>query len=280
MSEPREFKRELRPEELHVSLRSIAGRLDDSLDALVNVVRVHRDAWEGALVGQVKRALGARDAEAIAAVSVPQAIKDKMRPDVLRLLQGLERYGRQTVAEETASQRRELTETRSFAEVDDSAIEEATAKLFWVRSGRFLNRLSARAEDAAIEVALGIHRRAIIGGSAAVLDPADLDDLAAAFDVTVDKTAKMEARMLVSEAFGQGRKTQHKRMANEYKFMLYSAILDENSCDVCAAMDGERFAPGSAEWEAACPPNKNCLGGNRCRCLEVGVHKDEQESVN
>lgn len=47
----------------------------------------------------------------------------------------------------------------------------------------------------------------------------------------------------------------------------YSAILDSNTCSVCLAEDGKVYEVGSDEYEAALPPNRECDGGDNCRCL-------------
>lgn len=46
-----------------------------------------------------------------------------------------------------------------------------------------------------------------------------------------------------------------------------SAVLDDGTCDVCERMDGETAKFGSAEHDRLVPPERNCKGTDRCRCL-------------
>lgn len=57
-----------------------------------------------------------------------------------------------------------------------------------------------------------------------------------------------------------------------------SAVMDEGTCEVCAALDGERFKYGSASYYDNAPPNK-CLGWDRCRCIYTFIMPDEVANV-
>jgi hypothetical protein len=48
---------------------------------------------------------------------------------------------------------------------------------------------------------------------------------------------------------------------------VYSAIMDENSCDECESMDGSSTT--DLELAAGWAPNPGCAGGSRCRCVVV-----------
>lgn len=55
----------------------------------------------------------------------------------------------------------------------------------------------------------------------------------------------------------------------------YSSVMEENTCDSCAALDGMRVFVGSAEYERIKPPSV-CEGGERCRCIFTYL-ADEQD---
>ena len=59
---------------------------------------------------------------------------------------------------------------------------------------------------------------------------------------------------------------------DEIASYIYSALLDVNTCEACAAADGQE-----SESEDGIPavPNPDCDGGDKCRCVVVAVFKDE-----
>ena len=48
-----------------------------------------------------------------------------------------------------------------------------------------------------------------------------------------------------------------------------SALLDSGTCDVCESKDGNTADFGSAEHDRLVPPDRDCQGGGKCRCLLV-----------
>lgn len=55
----------------------------------------------------------------------------------------------------------------------------------------------------------------------------------------------------------------------------YSSVMEENTCDSCAALDGLRVFVGSDEYNRIKPPSV-CEGGERCRCIFT-YFADEQD---
>lgn len=79
-------------------------------------------------------------------------------------------------------------------------------------------------------------------------------------------TATADAR----EGIGLGRLFAADEVKDQIESVTYTAILDENVCEVCAALDGSEYGPD----EAGQAPNDDCIGeqyGNSCRCYEVYV---------
>lgn len=79
-------------------------------------------------------------------------------------------------------------------------------------------------------------------------------------------TATADAR----EGVGLGRLFAVDEVKDQIESVTYTAILDENVCDVCAELDGEEYGGD----EAGKTPNDDCIGeqyGNSCRCFEVYV---------
>jgi hypothetical protein len=98
---------------------------------------------------------------------------------------------------------------------------------------------------------------------------------------TVKRTVLNTAGLLIAEAFGMGRGVEIKEQIDEGLVSkgIYSALLDDNVCEVCQALDGQEFAPGSAEFEKYQDGNADdCLGGSRCRCMLFLQYSDMDES--
>jgi hypothetical protein len=63
--------------------------------------------------------------------------------------------------------------------------------------------------------------------------------------------------------------------------VTYTSILDGNRCSSCAAADDDVLRPLEDPVRLAHrPPNPNCHGGSRCRCMEFATLKDEGERVD
>lgn len=76
-----------------------------------------------------------------------------------------------------------------------------------------------------------------------------------------------------------GRDYEAKDSSDEIDKVVYSALLDHNTCPACAALDGNEFAYPSAEWDNVRPPYRECEGQDRCRCVGVYVLKRESKAV-
>lgn len=78
---------------------------------------------------------------------------------------------------------------------------------------------------------------------------------------------------VVSQVFSQAREERVADLVSKVgeapSVGVYSAVLDANTCENCAADDGTRIQWGSALHAALMPPNRKCLGGTRCRCVIV-----------
>ena len=83
---------------------------------------------------------------------------------------------------------------------------------------------------------------------------------------------------LIGGANNQGRNKE--ALAHGIERAIYSAILDENSCEVCPTFDGQEYVVDTPEYYADSPPNKQCEstagGENMCRCIWIYVLPDEQ----
>ena len=84
-----------------------------------------------------------------------------------------------------------------------------------------------------------------------------------------------EASGITTRAFNIGREAFAEQYGSQVDSMEYSAILDDGTCGPCAALDGESFEFQSEEHIANTPPNRNCEGLGRCRCVLITKWKAE-----
>jgi hypothetical protein len=71
----------------------------------------------------------------------------------------------------------------------------------------------------------------------------------------------------VSDFMQLGRAAEAKAQEQVIEDAVYSAMLDDATCDACEAMDGEETTDIALAEDWA--PNADCEGGDRCRCLVV-----------
>lgn len=99
------------------------------------------------------------------------------------------------------------------------------------------------------------------------------DALAAAITAPGDRLLADVARRGSSTALGMGRSDAVGANAKGVKLEIWSAMLDENSCDPCKALDGQEFAVGEGP---AAPYVAGCAGGAKCRCIRIPIAVSER----
>lgn len=104
-------------------------------------------------------------------------------------------------------------------------------------------------------------------------------DVAAHFEqVLTERATQLLAQAsdnLASEALALGRHDEMTVFANDIQEAVYTSLLDENTCDPCAAADGTTVEFGSADYYRLMPPYSECDGRGRCRCQFVLTLKTE-----
>ncbi len=91
-------------------------------------------------------------------------------------------------------------------------------------------------------------------------------------DAQSDKWIDGAASKGVNEAFADGRAAGYEAYRDLISEVQYSALLDINCCENCAAADG---ATGATPDDIPDVPNPDCDGGEKCRCVHVFVFADE-----
>jgi uncharacterized protein with gpF-like domain len=82
-----------------------------------------------------------------------------------------------------------------------------------------------------------------------------------------------DAGVIITTAWNLGREEAGEMLGT--KRVQYSAILDNAVCDPCAALDGQEWDFNSPDHNANLPPNRNCEGGARCRCVLIYLQEGE-----
>jgi hypothetical protein len=124
---------------------------------------------------------------------------------------------------------------------------------------RVANDVQSRIIDAAA-------RHALLGQTREGLISAVANEINAGSVTYIDRSA----RGLANKVINIGRSDEAESRSDEWDRVEYSALLDANVCDPCAAEDG-KTASNEDDLEPA--PNPECLGGDLCRCFHVWINQ-------
>lgn len=244
--EPPRWGRELRDWERFMSLEEIDTAITGA-----------RERFQEA-AGEEARALASEFAVAAMAGKVqPKASKD-LGEKIDAELQRLYRTGRATVADELDRQR------------GGSAIgltHEADADAL----RRLKNRARLAAESITARVWQAVSRSVLGRGG-------DLSAAQAAGEIEAAAAIRAEAQLHASAALNAGRSDQADLQRDEIDGSRYTSILDKNRCSSCATADDDVLRQLNDPVRLARkPPNPQCHGGGRCRCMEAFQLNDESQ---
>ena len=99
----------------------------------------------------------------------------------------------------------------------------------------------------------------------------DKGRLTAAMAELSDNDLRNMAGLSVSEAFNLGRQGQAERMG--IREVTSSALMDDNTCEYCAGLDGQSWKPGNEPANE--PPYDKCEGRDHCRCVWIYTFTQE-----
>jgi hypothetical protein len=230
-----------------------------SLDRIESEIDQARYSFEAAAGSQVRDlaislADQASKGRQLKHAPAPAALVDAIHGQLAHLY----RTGRSTVREELDRQR-------------PSAIPAEYA--FMLDDGELPRSLMERARAAADQVRAGIigaltRTRLHKGQDAAALH------LAA--EKAGDAALRAQAQDHAAPALNEGRSDQADDQADEIAGTYYTSVLDTNRCQECKTADDDVLRTLDNPIRLARkPPNPDCNGGGRCRCLESFVLKTE-----
>lgn len=252
-------KRALRGAEKFLALSEMNSALNKGRDDIAAALRAARPRVQAEIVQRLMN----KPVRDLHRVSVD--LDAKLVSEIEGILQGVYAYGLQTVddekkrqlagkAQETAAKIRAAEKRDPLGVYSDGVVSE------------FTNNLQQRATNVIIDAK---RRPGDRTAGQMILDAnQQLEDQS---DGWLDNVASKGA----NEAFADGRADGYEEHADEISEVVYSALLDPNTCENCSAADG---MPGATPDDIPDVPNPDCDGGDKCRCVHVYVFADEARS--
>lgn len=278
---------------------ALGRELDLATARLTSEVQTVLQLIDADLAAQVDRLAGdGHDALAeLASLRVPDGLRDALRQVLLGAMQRAYERGTTSIEQELERQRSpDVAAPARFAR----AIRLGAAKLRHFFRDPAADAAAAFAAELRAQVERAVQdecdRREAAARSAATLalqsapavTPDELRAVAtprvkSALEDLSSARTQDNVSQVVNAGFGAGRREAIDTAVTEDDIasLVYSAVLDDNTCSECARWDGASFpadydqdAPGAVKC-----PNPKCAGGARCRCLWVAVLKSEAPSA-
>lgn len=180
-------------------------------------------------------------------LAVPNKSRGELRDD----LEGVFKKGRALVAAELRSEKEAAQHI--LTEGDIELLDEMTD----VTVSRVVNDVQAKIAEA-------VARYRLLGLRGKELWDAVDDEMARGSVAYIDRLARGASSNVLN--FGRFREAEDRK--DEWERVEYSAILDPNVCESCAAEDGQS---ASNESDLQPAPNPECDGGDWCRCFHVYI---------
>jgi hypothetical protein len=176
--------------------------------------------------------------------------ENELKPELAKVFT----RGKKLVASELAGQKSHVAkETKAITDDEDEALEE----LADLTNSRLTNDVQAR-------IINSTQRFRLLGLTGAALWHAVRQEIEEGSTSYVDRAATGAANVALSS----GRSAEMAERADEIDRYEYSALLDPNVCEPCAAEDGET-ASDPADLQPT--PNPECAGSDFCRCFTVAI---------
>lgn len=202
----------------------------------------------------------------------PQQLRDDVQAGMARVLADTAAFGRATVRSELESQR---GSARSMSEATIEAARHALA----ARPPRDPEKLDAWLERRAATATRQFLQRVEGEAERIAVRSGTVERTTALAGLTRSAGLALRAQAVatVAQALNAGRRAEAEQAQADGRVAgaEYSAVMDVNSCDPCASLDGNSYQVGSAEYEQDYPPLYACDGADACRCMMVIVAADE-----
>lgn len=236
-----------------VALAEIVGELDRGRDEIAAALRRAKSRVQKEVVNKLVNT----PVRNLHRVSI--APDQKLLGEVEAILTGVYEFGLEQVGEERT---RQVPATAGILRAADLTRSPLGIYADGV-VGEFVNNVVARA----MNVALDWMRR-----PAGATKGETILSIEGELDGQSDKWMDGVASKGTNEAFAEGRADGYEEHKDEIQAVIYSALLDMNTCEACAAADGQE---GATPEDIPDVPNPDCDGGDKCRCVHVYVFSDE-----
>ena len=226
------------------------------LKALDDAYQQGKASMEGTLlalrsryIDQMAEELGDLDPSAYYLATVNTTDKD--RGTIYALLSALFLRGAGLIVEELRNQGAAISD--QSARPDETSMRSMAGAIV----SRIANDVQARATGAAI--------------SAALLGQAVVDTVRETMQAGSTAYTTRSAAEATNWALSQGRDAEIEEKADQIEYLVYSAVLDNNTCSPCGDADGM----GGQLGEIPAVPNPACEGRAQCRCVHIPVMAQE-----
>ena len=253
--------------EEHVALSEIEFVLDSSRDRIMHRVMVVRDEWTDVLRTGVERALSTGRLSEIMMTDLGAMDEKRMENHIQPLLFDLYKQGQVAVRREVTSQAVSANTgvALPLSLRDDVVSGTEAVTIMRNRTQDIVSRLSRKTVETAHRVALDVQRTK---GSDFTED--DLDNIVREMTNSVEKEARLMATKNTSEAYSLGRVAEATNLAGAgviETFGTFSSILDDNNCQPCKRLDGDKVEINTPRFHEISPPLLSCEGRGACRCM-------------
>jgi len=259
----KKYRRELTMAEKAVQFGEIDDRLSKAEQDIIKAAGDVQRRQIEKLVDVVSRIIEKRDMSKLEDIDVP--FRADMAKAIEETLLELYKYGREQVKAELAAQsHNKMAEPLPLAPDEIALIIE----FLKTRAKANVNLLATKLKAAVTFEALNQIRQGVLDKVALTKVMTDLSD----------KELLSTAQYSIAEAFGFGRSSEADKHQGDIASVQYSALLDDNTCEVCSRLDGQEWDYNDERTNKYARGNPDCDGRTRCRCLLVYINKSERRN--
>ena len=257
-------ERELRPEELHVEFSAIGGRLDQGRRTIERITAQARDQWSQRYAEELPQ-LVEDGPTAISNAIIPKSEIRDLQRQFAREMGALFQDGQDHLVAELNRQRDGVTLRDEEPEIRE------IRELFLARARAMSVNISRQVERTAQAFAEDMWRTLGTDG----ITPSEIDEMIGNITTVADREGRKAAVKNVSESYNMGRHYRAMRHRDEIGNVIYSALMDLNTCPECEEADGTQVALDSEAYYRILPPHRDCFGHGACRCIYIYVLRSE-----
>lgn len=248
--------RPLRPWERQMAL--------DAVESAIDQARARLESAAAAPARQLAKDLAARAGRG---AGPPRTVSAELIDAIRAELDSLYTTGRSTIQDEFQAQR-DGTDLVGQGTLLHDGYTLAKAPM---DAERALRRRALLAGQSVLQRVWQAINRLAVSGRATVAQ------MQRAGEAEAGAALRAEAQLHAAAALNQGRADEIDDHADEVRGTRYTSILDGARCEACSAADDDVLRPLDDPVRLAHrPPNPDCYGGDRCRCMEFAQLVSEE----